>query len=93
MGQMIHCRIRNGEKKYKVWSTTVDAYVTKELTLKELRNLLLKEEISRVRANFVREFPERVARAEDRGTSSLMGEEPVALDGPWKESLKQAEPD
>lgn len=87
MGQMIHCRIRDGERKYKVWSTVVDAYITEELTRTELQDLLLKEALSTARANFARDFPERVARAEDRGTSSLMGEEPVDLNGPWKASL------
>ena len=87
MAQMIHCRIRDGERKYKVWSTVVDAYITKELTRTELQELLLKEVLSTARANFTREFPERVARAEDRGTSSMLREEAVDLNGPWETSL------
>ena len=62
MGQMLHARKIDGEWRYKVWSTVVDAYVTYELTEDQVRRQTLTDDIYRAIDAHEREWPGRLAR-------------------------------
>lgn len=87
MGAMIHCRVIDGEKRYRVWSTIVDDYLTDPMTEEEMHEYEIESAIQHARESAEREWPRRLERAQTRGTSSMMGDS-YPLDGPWKEPIR-----
>lgn len=92
MGYGVHCRRRDGKLVYRIWTTFSDRYITGEITKEQARGWLLNELLARAEENFVKyDFPRTVQEAESRGASGLG--DSVSLDDPWKEPIKQPEPD
>lgn len=87
MGTLIHCRVIDGEKRYRVWSTNVDDYLTEPMTEEEMHKYEIRDAVRHARENAEREWPQRLERAQSKGTSSLI-ERSVPLDGPWKEPIR-----
>lgn len=83
---LIHARRRNGAIVYRVWGSICDAYLTPEMTETELREYLLDDYSPREREYGVpeREIPERIGRANRKGTSSKSPDNVEDLDGPWE---------
>lgn len=82
---LIHCRIRDGERRYRLWSTVVDAYLTDDMTYEETVTELRIEAIRRA----LREvegpgLEQRFERAHETGTSEALRGAGVPLDGPWE---------
>ncbi len=93
MGYGVHCRRRDGKLVYRIWTSFSDRYITGEITKQEAHDWLLKELLERTEENFEKyDFPRSIENAESTGTSSMIGERP-GLDAPWKEPIKQPEPD
>lgn len=95
MGHQIHCRRRDGNYVYRIWSTIVDAYVTDDLNEVELREELMLDFTPREieRGYHEIEIRQRLDRAEERGSSSLIGDRAVDLSGPWKPNVGNPEDD
>lgn len=87
MAFLIHHRIIDGEKKYRLWSTVVDEYVTDELSMDEIKDLTVKMAIRSAAEEALSELPRRLERAHKFGSSSAI-DSGVPLDGPWKERPK-----
>lgn len=99
MANIIHAREVDGELRYRMWNDTSDEYVTEEMTEEELHEWLREEAIQDALANFARELPGRLERANTKGTSSMIAEaadltsgwvltreeQLAALDGPGAE--------
>ena len=85
VGQLIHGRKRDGQWRYRIWSTVCDAYTTKELTEAQLRRELMRDYTPREVAYAVPEqdIPRRLARVHENGTSSLDDRSPDDVGGPW----------
>lgn len=56
------------EGQYLIWSTVVDAPITRGLTLEELREYTVEE----AKEEALRSLEERLMRVEEKGTSSRM---------------------
>ncbi len=67
MGLHVHCRIVDGVKQYRIWSTETDTYLTKNLSKEEVAKLLRKDMIKRLN----RTIDENIELAEDTGSSSI----------------------
>jgi hypothetical protein len=63
---MSNCIIKLGGK-YLIWSTVVDAPITRGMTLEQLREWVKAEAVERA----LRDLPERLARVEAKGTSAF----------------------
>lgn len=83
MGLVIHHRMKDGEKKYRLWSTVVDEYVTGELTEEEVAEVVMKDALERTKFTVELEMPRRFKMAHAKGTSSYV-ESAMPVDGPWK---------
>ena len=84
MSQVIHCREVNGKKRYRLWSTITDAYLTAPLTERQLGAWLRGAAVEMAIAEHERMFPSRIASANTWGSSGRFDER-VALSTPWKE--------
>ncbi len=86
MGQMLHARKVDGEWRYKIWSTVVDAYTTYELTEDQVRRQTLQDTVTRAIEEHEREWPDRLTRAQKHGTSArdYSDGRPHDIEGPWK---------
>jgi hypothetical protein len=87
MAQMLHARKIDGEWRYKLWSTVVDAYTTYELTEDQVRRQILMDVITRAIDEHEREWPGRLARAQKHGTSARDYADDSCwhdINGPWK---------
>lgn len=81
---LIHHRIRDGQKVYRLWSPIVGCYLTDELTydglMMELRVEAIREALRLVEGPT---FAQRMARVHHNGTSDAHDREAKPLDGPW----------
>lgn len=83
MGEHIECRYRNGDHRFRIWSSGVQGYYTAELTKPELLRYLRQRELERaLRVQY--QHDERIVRAKKKGTSYLIGAA-QNLDGPWRD--------
>ena len=80
---MIHCRIIDGVEKFRIWSTICDEYMSEEMTEEEVKEWLLDEALRSAKDQFEREFPQRMARAKFKGSSSGIDFEDY-LHQPWE---------
>lgn len=78
MGWLIHRRNTEDGPRYRLWSTSVDAYITEELTRDEAFDFLLTDYVEKA----TRDIRQRLERADERGTSSLLGDT-RDMDAPW----------
>ena len=83
MGEIVHARVRGSEYRYRVWSTTVDAYLTPELTEREVVTWLLYRELGCTLQNFGTGVEARLERARAQGSSGFGDNEDP--DGGWRE--------
>lgn len=90
MANIIHARKRKDGWKYRVWSTTVDAYFTPELNEEDLRLFLLFHEIIDTIKTFELTIGERIERAQANGTSSQV-ESKRRLTSKWMREAKSPE--
>lgn len=81
---VIHCRVRDGKRVYRLRSTVCDGYLTDDLTREELVTELRVEAIRRALEQVEHSTPDRLDRADKKGTSDALLD-PVLLDGPWEE--------
>ena len=73
MGTEIHTIVRNGKRIYRLWSTTADDYASDEISSEEeLREALLQEALHEAKFNFELNFPRRLERTHNNGTSSCV---------------------
>lgn len=71
MSQTIHMMYENGKPRYRVWSNTVDAYVSEVFDdVDALKAYVLEVQLERVRHAFERDFEGVMRRVYLRGTSS-----------------------
>ena len=71
---------KDGKDWYLEWSTVCDAPTTFGTTdLEEFKLFLLSEHLKKEREDFLREWPDRMARVEATGTSSHQGDTPAQL--------------
>jgi hypothetical protein len=65
MTGILHMRVRNGRKRYRVFSATSNAYVTSECSEQQARRYMLDEAVKQAQ----REIDQAVTNANARGTS------------------------
>lgn len=83
---LIHHRIRDGKKVYRLWSSIAGGYLTDDLTYEEMVDELRLEAVrSALLACRGTEFERRMERAHRTGTSDAFStRNATALDGPWE---------
>src|SRR5688500_16418536 len=82
MGMLLHARERDGEIVYRAYSTFWDEYVTDPMPLRTIRRWFRREALYSALQSFRREWPRRVERAMEQGTSDRIGRGP-GLTAPW----------
>jgi hypothetical protein len=82
MGHFIHSRKVGEERRFRIWSSNSDSYISNEMTEAELREQELKDAVCLAIEQYFREIDGRINRAIEYGTSSLMGDT-RDVDGPW----------
>jgi len=78
MGQTIHCRNTPDGKRFRIWSSVVDKYITRDLTREEIAEHLFEDYRLEARMN----IDSRLSRAANIGDSSVHVRE-NELDKPW----------
>jgi hypothetical protein len=88
MAHFIHTRNTPEGIRFRLWTDSSDEYYTEELTEAELREYLLKEAVCAAIEEHLRTIDDRVERASEHGTSSLMGDTRDII-GPWDKSREE----
>ncbi len=70
MGNLIHAKKVGDEVKFRIWDTSSDRYITREMTEKEVRSWTRAEAIEQALFMYDLRIDERLKRAIDSGTSS-----------------------
>jgi hypothetical protein len=81
VGKSVHARRIDGGVRYRVWGSTVDAYLTDPMTEPELRAWLLEAALDDVHRSHARRADQLVDTANVHGSSGLRKR---ALDAPWE---------
>ena len=89
MGQVIHARERDGKTMLRLFSENSNTYVTGEITEEELRAQLLFDALWEALDEFDRGIGQRIKRAIETGTSSMVYEESKKPTDPWKEEAEE----
>lgn len=85
MARAIHARRTSGEeRRFRVWSTITNSYLTPELTESELRAWEREDAVREAIQRYERTINDRVRRAREIGTSSDLGDT-RDLDAEWDE--------
>lgn len=83
MARAIHARRTSGEeRRFRVWSTVTDSYLTPELTEAELREWEREDAVREAIARYERTIDDHIRRAREQGTSSDLGDT-RDLDAAW----------
>lgn len=87
MGTEVHAQQKSDGYRYRIWSTNVDAYITPELTEREVVTLLIYRELGSALQSFGLGIRGRLERARDKGTSSFIGDRNP--DGSWRQQREE----
>ena len=87
MAHLIHAKQTPEGMRFRVWSSSVDAYLTGEMSEEEISEWMLGEAVRAATEKHKMEFPLRIARASQNGTSCLLGSK-RDINGPWKQNRK-----
>ncbi|MDP3792510.1 MAG: hypothetical protein Q8Q89_02150 [bacterium] len=87
MAQLIHAKNTGKGTLYRIWSSSSDAYLTGEMTEEEIDAWTLKEAVRYVTEQHKKDFPERIERAKENGTSDMVGHT-RDINGPWDKNRK-----
>lgn len=87
MSAIIHARNTKQGMRFRIWSSVVDAYFTEAMTEAEVEQWTREEAIREAKEAHKREFSNRIARAKENGTSSLV-DDVRDLNGPWNKQKK-----
>lgn len=90
MARVIHARRVGTETRFRLWSTITDSYVSEELNEEGLRAWLLQEATCEAIRDCLREMPNRIKRASESGTSSMM-DDARDVNGPWDPEAEDSE--
>ncbi len=86
MGVQIHARRRDGQMRFRLYSSNCDSYVSPEMSEEEMRRECLFLAIDRAFSNYRSTIERDLQTAQKRGTTLLIGQ-PWDLNGPWEEEL------